>query len=558
MIDCKYLVRFFQIVMLLAASLPVFAELQVSVDRTRVSLQDSINLTIESTEGDPSDLDLSPITLFFDIAQRGLSTSVNIVNGNWSKTKTLQLLLIPKQIGEVIIPSFELKGETSKKIQIDIRAATTSNNNQQSTASPAYVTLTTDVTDIKVQQQLIVTVKLVYKSNLFIDGQLADLAPSNSVLNKIDEQTYQENANGIVWQVHERRYAVFPQKSGPLTIPPVRFQGTMQDGRQRSIFRQGRPYSANSNALEISVDKPAYTDAYWLPADNLTVTSTLDRQQVAAGEPVTRIIHLRARGQIGEQLSKLPLATASGIQSYQDKAEVESTANSHGIDGSRVETMVIIPEQSGTVHIPDQYISWWDNRTQQRQQLTIPGHTLTVLPALSSSAQASPPNNNPLTEESPSSSIIADRNGFDLIDLILTVLLVISLLCNLVLLLRRRTTAPTAIDTPDDEQRAYTNIRTQLPQVDAAHWHTLINPWLEQMNIQPCLSIRQLISLLKRHSRQEEKQQFDTLKIELNAWIYHQGDTPDVDYLLTLCQRLRKDNGYPKNYSVPGFSLSNV
>ena len=75
----------------------------------------------------------------------------------------------------------------------------------------------------------------------------------------------------------------FPQKSGSLTIPPVRFQGTMQDGRQRGLFRQGRPYSTSSNALELTIQKPAYTDAYWLPADNVTVTSTLDRQQVAAG-----------------------------------------------------------------------------------------------------------------------------------------------------------------------------------------------------------------------------------------------------------------------------------
>ena len=189
MIDCKYLIRLFQFAILVVISLPVFAELQVSVDRTRISLQDSISMTIRSTEGNPSDIDLSPVTLFFDIAQRGTSTSVNIINGNWSTTKTLELLLLPKQAGEVIIPSFELKGDSSQKIQIYIGATAPKNtNNQQSTTSPAQVTLSTNTTDIRVQQQVIVTVKLAYKSNLFIDGQLADLSPSNSVLNKIDEK----------------------------------------------------------------------------------------------------------------------------------------------------------------------------------------------------------------------------------------------------------------------------------------------------------------------------------------------------------------------------------
>ena len=276
---------------------------------------------------------------------------------------------------------------------------------------------------------------------------------------------------------------------------------------------------------------------------------------------MTRIIHVRARGQIGEQLSKLPLATAPGIQSYQDKAEVDSTINSSGIDGSRVETRVIIPEQPGTVDIPDQHISWWDNRAQQRRQLIIPGHTLTVLPALSSSAQSSLPRNNQSTEETSQSSTTTDRRGFDLIDLMLTVALVISLLCNLILLLlwRRRTPRRSTTEVPlDDEEQIYTNMCTQLPSIDAIHWHTLINPWLEQLGLQPCLSVRQLMNLLKRHSRQEEKDQLDTLKKDLAIWLYHHGDAPDMQYFLTLCQRLRKDNGYPKNYAIPGFSLSNL
>ena len=554
MIHCKKILQLFFSLLVLGIALPAFAEIKVTVDSNQISLQDSLQLTIQSTEGDPSDLDLSPISLFFEIAQRSSSTNLSITNGSYNTTRSLQLLLLPKQLGEIIIPPFELAGESSQPIQITV--AQTAAGTQQSAASDlAKVELSVTDSNIRVQQQLIVTLRLYYQGDKFVDGRMGDISPPDSVFEKIEEKSYQDNANGIAWQVLERRYAVYPQKSGKLTIPEVRFDGSIRDNRQRGFFRQGRPYRANSNRLQIEVLAPAYTDRPWLPADNLTITSRLDQQQIRVGEPATRIIELRARGQVGEQLPEIPLAKVAGGQIYQDTSEINSKVNSHGIDGIRTETIVIIAEQAGEIHLPEQQISWWDNRTQSRRELTIPSHRLTVLPALSSSSEAQ--NLAPPTDSPSASQNSATANAvLDWVDITLFALLAVSLITNFLLWYRKPTQAKAETIMPvQGEQQAFTRLQKGLASVSKDTWQQLVNQWLSQIGEKNCVSTRQLMSLLRKNCSQDERQFLEDFRKELDGWLYQEENKPDMQVFLQLCQRLRQDHGYPKNYSIPGLNL---
>lgn len=556
MIHCKKTLQLLCTLLLLGIALPGLAEIKVTVDSNTISLQESLNLTIQSTEGDPSDIDVSPIELFFEIAQRSSSTNVSITNGSYNKIKRLQLLLLPKKLGQVTIPSFELAGERSQPIQVTITQAAAG---QQNKAANDFARVELSVSDndksIRVQQQLIVTMRLYYQGDRFVDGRIGDIAPLNSILEKIEEKTYQDNINGIAWQVLERRYALYPQKSGQLNIPAVRFDGSMRDNRQRSFFRQGRPYKAHSNTVQIEVLAPAYTDKPWLPADNLTITSRLDQQQVRVGEPATRTIELKARGQVGEQLPEIPLVNVAGGQIYQDTSEINSKINSHGIDGIRTETIVIIPGKIGEIRLPEQQISWWDNRTQSRRELTIPSHSLTVLPAVLSSSET----NKPIAAtEKPiaSNSAFVGQVKLNWLYIMLVALLVISLIANGFLWYRKPVQATSKTTRPvPNEQQAFTRLQKGVASVSKDEWQQLVNQWLKQIGEKHCVSTRQLMSLLRKNTHQDERQELDSFRQALDGWLYQQSDKPDMQIFLKLCQRLRQDHGYPKNYSIPGLNL---
>ena len=554
MIHYKKIISVFSSLLILGIALPVFAEIRVTVDRNNISIQDSVQLTIQSTNGDPSDLDLSPISLFFDIAQRSSGTNVSIVNGSYSKTTSLQLLLLPKNTGQFIIPPFDLAGESSKPVQITV-VKTTAGKQKSASNELARVELSASSSSIRVQQQLIVTLRLYYQSDKFIDGVMADIKPSDSILEKIEEQTYQDSVNGIAWQVLERRYAVYPHKSGRLIIPEVRFDGSVRDKRQRGFFRQGRAYRARSNALKIEVLAPAYTDKPWLPAENLTVTSRLDQNQVRVGEPATRIIELRARGQVGEQLPEIPLANVVGGQTYQDKSEINNQVNSHGIDGIRTETIVIIPERLGEIKLPEQKISWWDNRAQSRRELTIPSHSIKVLPALLSSNESQEPSAPEESKPSLQRSVTVNAR-FDWINITLFILLAISVIVNFILWYRKPRQYKKEKTTQIlGEQQAFTHLQNGIVSASKDNWQQLVNQWLSQIGEKRYVSTRQLISLLRISIDEEEKQDLETFRKGLDSWLYEKGDKPDMKFFLELCKRIRQDHGYPKSYSVPGLNI---
>ena len=554
MIHYKKIISVFSSLLILGIALPVFAEIRVTVDRNNISIQDSVQLTIQSTNGDPSDLDLSPISLFFDIAQRSSGTNVSIVNGSYSKTTSLQLLLLPKNTGQFIIPPFDLAGESSKPVQITV-VKTTAGKQKSASNELARVELSASSSSIRVQQQLIVTLRLYYQSDKFIDGVMADIKPSDSILEKIEEETYQDSVNGIAWQVLERRYAVYPHKSGRLIIPEVRFDGSVRDKRQRGFFRQGRAYRARSNALKIEVLAPAYTDKPWLPAENLTVTSRLDQNQVRVGEPATRIIELRARGQVGEQLPEIPLANVVGGQTYQDKSEINNQVNSHGIDGIRTETIVIIPERLGEIKLPEQKISWWDNRAQSRRELTIPSHSIKVLPALLSSNESQEPSAPEESKPSLQRSVTVNAR-FDWINITLFILLAISVIVNFILWYRKpRQYKKEKTTQIPGEQQAFTHLQNGIVSASKDNWQQLVNQWLSQIGEKRYVSTRQLISLLRNSIDEEEKQDLETFRKGLDSWLYEKGDKPDMKFFLELCKRIRQDHGYPKSYSVPGLNI---
>jgi hypothetical protein len=298
------------------------ANITVTSSRNPVSLDDSFHLIYEANSGVDEDPDFSPIYKYFEILSSSQSTNMRSVNGSWDLKKTWNLTVIAKNIGQFTIPPIKFGTDISPAIRIKIVNSTSQNtplSNKGSSGQatvPAKIFLETSVdkTSGWVQAQLVYSVRLL-RTVTIAGASISELTTSDpdAIIQQISEDNYQTTRNGIRYEVFERRYTIFPQKSGALKINPVIFDGRVNATQARSIFDQfrmtGQRKRLRSKGININI-KPA-PDAInlqdWLPAREIRLVEEWsdDIQNLKAGEPVTRTIMIAADGLTGVQLPDL-------------------------------------------------------------------------------------------------------------------------------------------------------------------------------------------------------------------------------------------------------------
>jgi hypothetical protein len=119
----------------------------------------------------------------------------------------------------------------------------------------------------------------------------------------------------------------------------------------------------------------------WLPAKELTLTETwsADTKNLQMGDPLTRTVIMRGKGQRGEQLPELILPTQSIVKVYPDKANTQTDFDGKWVLGSREEKYVLVPTQPGTVTLPAIHIPWWNIESSRWEEARLPAKTITVV-----------------------------------------------------------------------------------------------------------------------------------------------------------------------------------
>jgi len=207
----------------------------------------------------------------------------------------------------------------------------------------------------------------------------------------------------------------------------------------------------------------------WLPAKNVTLTEqwSADIQNLKAGEPVTRTIILSADGLTGVQLPDIKFAEIDGLKQYPDKAVTDNQLSSTGINGTKQMKVAIIPITPGSFVIPEISIDWWNTKSNKSETAVIPATTITVAVG----AQAEPINNytapqneklQPSTDntvvpqnvtekpESPVAINDSEVNYWQWLSLLLASLWVYTL----ILLIKKKTSTPTAVKTENQAPTA--------------------------------------------------------------------------------------------------------
>jgi hypothetical protein len=359
-------------------------EVEISLDRNEIARGETVTLTIriyEQRQG--MQLDLTPLTSQFDVLGTRTSSQIRSVNGSVEAWTDYIVTLFPLEEGDLIIPQLEINGTTTAAIEV-----TVTNEGPRSNQSneDLFLEIETNKESVYVQEQLLFTVRLYYTINGIRNPQFTELEMENSVIQLIGSPNqYEKLIDSQRYGVYEKRYVIFPQRSGPLEIPDILFRGEVTDGSSNFVFRNlnTRRVTAFIEGITIDVmERPAAVqrDGFWLPVSNLTLVESwsTDINNLKVGDSVVRTVTMTADGLDGAVLPPFSPTEIAGLNLYPDPAEIERTFVDGAIVGTRIETTSMVPTSSGNVEIPEISIPWWNINTNQLEATVIPATRLVI------------------------------------------------------------------------------------------------------------------------------------------------------------------------------------
>lgn len=353
------------------------------VDRTQLSLDETVELTLETGDitafGRPN---LQPLDGLFKVFDSRQVNQLSGANGEARTTTRWLITLQPLQTGYVVIPPLQLGDSRSEPITLHVSEP---GNEGSDTLAPIFIDSSLDQDSVYVQAQVVLTLRIYHSVSLYDDSTLSPLQMSDALVERLGEpRTYEKDINGIRHGVIEIRYALFPQKSGTLSIPAQLFSATTVASNGAFYgSRFGKSTQVKSPEIPLQVKpKPAEypADAPWLPATNLTLVEAWSPQPQDAqlGEALTRSLMLKAEGLSSTQLPPLESPPVAGLRRYPDQPSLNDEVTDKGVSGSREQREALVATGAGEYVLPSVELVWWNTVEDRLERSTLPERMLQV------------------------------------------------------------------------------------------------------------------------------------------------------------------------------------
>jgi hypothetical protein len=385
---------------------------QATFDRATITLGETVKLLIES-DAQTRDIrpELKPLEQDFTILGTQVNTQLQLINGETSAKTQWSIELEPRQEGLFQVPPLQIGADRTPPLTLLVQPPTKTDARQP--AADLFIEVQAEPPNPYVQAQIYYTVRLFFAVPL-LDGSLDSPAPPNAVVERLgDDVSYETERDGRRYRVIERRYAIFAQRSGSLTIPALGFQGRIADNNRGSLFSRGRRIKRDSDSITLDVrPRPAAAvGSYWLPSVALSLHDAWSQQppQFRVGEPITRTLRIEAQGLSQSQLPELAWPTLDWARLYPDQPVTENSIDGQWLVGRREQRIALVPTQAGRFTFPEIRLDWWDTQQDKARTAVLPAMDLEVLPALAQSQPPAPPQPAPASLERSSNPAAAEE-----------------------------------------------------------------------------------------------------------------------------------------------------
>ena len=363
------------------------AAFTASVNRTSIASHESLELTLRTDESTNASPDLASLAQSFDLLGTRQQQRTQIINGRSSYARDWIITLVPKKQGELTIPAITLGDQQTQPITI-----TVSDDNIDTTATgPLLMKAEVSSKSVYVQQELLLSVQILFSMPLYDDNRLSALDISDALVQQLGEtRKFDTIIDGVRYEGFELKYAIHPQTSGELIIPSLTFSGVAADPREPFIggifSSSGRPVQARSPEIQVTVKpRPDNFPASepWLPARQLTIEEQWSQplNNLKVGDAITRTITVTADGLSAAQLPPILMPQPEGVNSYPDKSNTQDRDTLKGIQGQRTDSIAMIPTQPGKIILPAINYPWFDTDSGEVRIATIAAIEIDVAPA---------------------------------------------------------------------------------------------------------------------------------------------------------------------------------
>jgi len=211
-----------------------------------------------------------------------------------------------------------------------------------------------------------------------LNGKMPDLNGFHTQEVKLPTQKsfHLERLNGknykcVTWS----QYVMYPQMSGELKIPSIKFDGIVVQ-RNRSvdpfeaIFNGGSGYVELKKEIEapgliLQVDPlPTRPENFSGGVGNFTISAQLNKKEAKTGEPLNLRIVVSGSGNL--KLLKAPIVNfPKSFDKYDVKVTDKTHLTTNGIEGNMIYDFLAVPQQIGKYDIPPTEFVFYDTKKQQ-------------------------------------------------------------------------------------------------------------------------------------------------------------------------------------------------
>jgi hypothetical protein len=482
---------FFLLILLMLFSHGTFAaDITVSLDRNPVNLDESFQIMFTATESPDDDPDFTPLEQDFSILNQSNSSSSSWVNGKSSKTVLWTVNVMAKHLGSLVIPAIKFGKDASNSSTVLV--ADNATKKTVNTDEDLYIEVEVTPENPFIQSQVFYTLRLYTKVDIS-QARLNEPDLADAVIERLGEDSnYNTQVNGLNYSVTERKYALFPQKSGQLTIKPLILTAEVLTNSRPSFngffnSQMSKTKRVESKAITLNV-KPVpttFTGKHWLSAEQLVLKQEWsgDIQQMKVGEPLTRTLSLIAKGTTVGQLPELNTTeTNDRLKAYPDQPVLQEQKKVDGLLAFREEKIALIPSKSGSYTLPAIEIPWFNTKSQKMELAKIPETTLSTV-AVASQSEVINPIITPEAPKNTETSLVIESPKKTNIWLWVSLLLAVGWLITVIVFLTKRKVTEPVIEINDSDIKlkdCIKNLKNACRANDAAATKNALLEWGRQ------------------------------------------------------------------------------
>lgn len=349
------------------------ATLSAGVDRTLVEQGDIIQLTVMANFQTTNQPDFESLKADFEVLGVQASSQLRVINGQFTGTTQWDVQLIAKRSGVLTLPAFEVDHIRSQSLKIEVSPP----SEIQTDYKISFLEAQVDQLNPYVQSQVIFTLRY-YHLGTMVRGQIEPPQFPDMLHERIRNQhTFERRVKGRIYRVYEWVYALHPQTSGEIIIPPQLFEGTLLNDRQLRLV------SEKTSPIKLQV-KPIPTNypanVPWLPAKQLTFTEEWTQlpDELKVGDTLGRRLVIQASGLKSSQLPNVDWSQNTQYRLYADPVSQNDHLNDDGLSSVKTQDFVVVAQQAGQLKIEPLTIAWWNTQTDQLEYAQIEGREFDI------------------------------------------------------------------------------------------------------------------------------------------------------------------------------------